>query len=183
MQAGAPELGINAVVEAAHKVLGLDKLNDLKAGTSVNVGTITGGEVANQIPDFCKAEIDVRFTTPEARDRVTADIRRILDHQNVAGTKTSYELVEARPPMVCSAATKALLEKYFDAAAQLGVPSAESSCGGVSDANLTAAIGVPSLDALGPEGDYCHTDQEYVVKASVMNCIRVSALFLSGLLS
>ena len=178
----APEQGANAVVEAAHKTIALEGLNDLKAGTTVTVGKVAGGKAANQIPDSCRAEIDVRFKDPETGKKVETEIRRILEETTVPGTSSRYELVEARPPMVCSAETALLRDRYFEAAARMGVPWGERSSGGGSDANLTAALGVPTLDGLGPEGDGPHTDHEYVVKESVLDSIRVSALFLSGLI-
>jgi glutamate carboxypeptidase len=178
----APEQGANAVVEAAHKTIALDRLNDLEEGTTVTVGRISGGKAVNQIPDYCRIEVDARFVDQEKGEKVEAEIRRILESGTVPGTRSRYELAQARPPMVRSAGTESLRDRYFQAAAGLGLPTAERSSGAGSDANLTAALGVPSLDGLGPEGDGPHTDQEYVLKESVLDSIRVSALLLSSLL-
>jgi glutamate carboxypeptidase len=39
--------------------------------------------------------------------------------------------------------------------------------GGGSDANFTAALGVPSVDGLGAEGDGAHTLNEYVIVSAL----------------
>ena len=49
------------------------------------------------------------------------------------------------------------------AAAQLGFPLAEASVGGGSDGNLTAALGIPTLDGLGAVGDHAHSPHEFVL--------------------
>jgi glutamate carboxypeptidase len=49
-----------------------------------------------------------------------------------------------------------------EVAAQLGVDLQEGATGGGSDGNFTAALGVPTLDGLGPRGDGAHALHEYV---------------------
>jgi glutamate carboxypeptidase len=49
------------------------------------------------------------------------------------------------------------------AAAELGFQLAEAAVGGGSDGNLTAALGVPTLDGLGVVGDGAHAAHEFVV--------------------
>ena len=43
------------------------------------------------------------------------------------------------------------------------VDLAEGGTGGGSDGNFTAALGVPTLDGLGPKGDGAHALHEHVV--------------------
>ncbi|GEM_PF-1621291 len=48
------------------------------------------------------------------------------------------------------------------AAVTLGLPPLEGrSVGGASDGNLTAAVGIPTLDGLGAVGDGAHADHEW----------------------
>jgi len=177
-----PEKGASAIVEAAGKIMQLDRLSDPADGTVVTIGTVTGGTVANRIPDSCRAQIDVRFTDAAAGKRVAQKIDRIMNQTAVAGTHTEYQLVTVRPPFVQTAAGRQLLERYKQAAAKFGVQLCERSTGGGSDANLTAAAGVPTLDGLGPEGDGAHTEAEYIVTKSFDDSIKVFALFLADLL-
>jgi glutamate carboxypeptidase len=44
----------------------------------------------------------------------------------------------------------------------MGVELREGSTGGGSDGNFTAALGVPTLDGLGAEGEGAHAAHEHV---------------------
>ena len=48
-------------------------------------------------------------------------------------------------------------------AAELGVTLEESSTGGGSDGNFTAALGVPTLDGIGAVGEGAHAAHESVL--------------------
>ena len=67
-----------------------------------------------------------------------------------------------RPPMErrVSEGLFALAQK---AAGELGLELGETLSGGGSDGNFTAALGVPTLDGLGPVGDGAHAAHEHVV--------------------
>ena len=56
-----------------------------------------------------------------------------------------------------------LYEEARAAAAELGRELGEGGTGGGSDGNFTAALGVPTLDGLGPAGDGAHALHEHVV--------------------
>ncbi|MEJ2167735.1 MAG: hypothetical protein P8X90_19595 [Desulfobacterales bacterium] len=43
--------------------------------------------------------------------------------------------------------------------------------------HLTAAMGIPTLDGIGPAGDFAHTDREYILKESYSETIRLFALW------
>jgi glutamate carboxypeptidase len=57
-----------------------------------------------------------------------------------------------------------LYEKAKALAAELGYDLPEASTGAISDGNLTAAMGVPTLDGLGPIGDGAHAAHEHICK-------------------
>ena len=42
----------------------------------------------------------------------------------------------------------------------------ETSTGGASDGNFTAALGVATLDGLGPDGGGAHADSEHLLVSS-----------------
>jgi glutamate carboxypeptidase len=48
-------------------------------------------------------------------------------------------------------------------AAELGVDLEESSAGGGSDGNFTAALGIPTLDGLGAVGEGAHAANESIL--------------------
>ena len=49
----------------------------------------------------------------------------------------------------------------------MGVELNEGSTGGGSDGNFTAAMGVPTLDGLGAEGEGAHAASEHVLTDSL----------------
>jgi glutamate carboxypeptidase len=63
-------------------------------------------------------------------------------------------------------------------AAGLGRTLGEGGTGGGSDGNLTAALGVPTLDGLGAVGGGAHADDEHVTVAD----LPWRAALLAGLL-
>ena len=55
-----------------------------------------------------------------------------------------------------------LYELAKSVAGGLGQQLGEGAAGGGSDGNFTAALGVPTLDGLGPRGDGAHALHEHV---------------------
>lgn len=175
----APHEGASAVVEAAHKIVALDGLTDLDEGVVVTTGKVKGGKVPNQIADLCTSSIDIRFRTREHETMLRGAVEHIMAETHVPGCTTDYVLETARPPFVKDPGCEALKQQYVDAAAEFGIPVPETDAGGGSDGNLTAAMGIPTIDGLGPSGDFPHTDKEYIHKASFFSAVEVFALLLS----
>ena len=74
------EGGVSANLELAHKVIDLEALTDYRKGTTVNVGTMQGGEKRNTRPGCAEAFVDLRYI--ENRDGVNlkAQVERIALH-------------------------------------------------------------------------------------------------------
>jgi len=67
-----------------------------------------------------------------------------------------------RPPMERTLETARLFEIARNIAAEIGIDLKEGSTGGASDGNFTSALGIPTLDGLGPVGDGAHAVYEWV---------------------
>jgi glutamate carboxypeptidase len=75
----------------------------------------------------------------------------------------------------------ALFSRARDIAASMDVDLQEGSTGGGSDGNFTAALGVPTLDGLGPEGEGAHAAHEHVLTESFpRRAALVAALLVEG---
>ncbi|KPJ87656.1 MAG: hypothetical protein AMJ53_17830 [Gammaproteobacteria bacterium SG8_11] len=46
----------------ARKIVQLEELNDDQSGTTVSTGLVHGGTVMNVFPEYCRAEVDIRFS-------------------------------------------------------------------------------------------------------------------------
>ena len=156
-----PEKGISAIEEMAHQVLALKALSDPTNGTTINVGVVVGGTRPNVVAAHARAEIDVRFTRASEAERV---VRAINDLQpKLAGARLRVSGGVDRPPMERRAGTVRLAQLAQRLAAEVGFQLAETSTGGGSDGNFTAAIGIPTLDGLGPDGGGAHADSEHLL--------------------
>jgi glutamate carboxypeptidase len=173
-----PELGASAIVELAHQVLALDALNDYQRGTTVNVGVVEGGTRLNVTPARATADISIRVVDAAEAERVDAAIKAL--RPRVSGTSLAVRAGPARPPMQRTAESMRLFGQARQIAAHIGLPALlDGATGGGSDGNLVAALGVPTLDGLGPEGGGAHADDEHVLTASMPR----RAALLAGLLA
>jgi glutamate carboxypeptidase len=155
-----PQKGISATGELAHQILALHALNDYAVGTTVNVGVVHGGTRPNVVAAEADAHVDIRVETLAEAERIEAAIRGL--QPRLPGAVIEVEGGLNRPPMERSAEMGALFEQARRNAAAMGVDLREGSTGGGSDGNFTAALGVPTLDGLGPEGEGAHAAHEHV---------------------
>ncbi len=156
-----PEKGVSATSELAHQILALNALNDLPNGISVNVGVIHGGTFPNVVAAEARAKVDVRFRTMAQAELIS---QRIESLQPVLeGAQLEIRGGINRPPLERNAAVMSLYAHARLIAAQLGFELGEGSSGGASDGNFTAALGIPTLDGLGVEGDGAHAEHEHIL--------------------
>lgn len=172
-----PQKGISATQELARQILALHALNDYAAGTTINVGVVHGGTRPNVVAAEAEAHVDVRVQTLAEAERIDCAIRGLKP--SLPGAELHLEGGLNRPPMQRSAAMAALFQKARGIAAAMGVDLQEGSTGGGSDGNFTAAIGIPTLDGLGPEGEGAHAAHEHVDTESFPR----RAALLAGLLT
>jgi glutamate carboxypeptidase len=175
-----PEKGASAIIELAHQVLKITALGDPERGTTLNVGLIEGGTAANVVPALAKARVDVRASRMDEALRVERGLRSLAPI--TPGTSLSIEGGFNRPPMERSAAMAALFEQARTLGRLLGQDLTEGSTGGASDANFTAALGVPTLDGLGALGHGAHAVHEHIVINSLPERAALLAVLLLGLL-
>lgn len=160
-----PEKGVSAISELASQILALHALNDLKQGISVNVGVMSGGTLSNVVASEARAEVDVRFRTMAQGE----DISRRIESMQPLQTGAQIEIRGGinRPPLERTTKLVALFERARSIASQLGFDLDEGSSGGASDGNFTAALGIPTLDGLGVEGNGAHATHEHIVVADL----------------
>lgn len=171
-----PEKGVSAIEEMANLTVKLQAMNDLRVGTTVSVGVIKGGTVSNVIPEHCYARVDVRAMTTDEMDRISAQIEALKP--TLIGTAVEITGGFQRPPMERN---DLMLETYGTAsgiAANHGIELRETGTGGGSDGNFTAAIGVPTLDGLGPAGAGAHTSWEHIQVGTLGRTAAMLAAFL-----
>ena len=172
-----PEKGASAVHELARQIAAVLALDEPGRGLTVNVGTIRGGSRANVVAETASAEIDVRVPTLADADRVVAAITHLVP----CDARVRLDITGGinRPPMERTPQVAALYERARRLAAALGRELSEGATGGGSDGNFTAALGVPTLDGLGAEGEGAHALHEHVR----LDTLPFRAALVAGLLA
>lgn len=161
----APEQGINSIIEFAQQALRINELNDLKNGTSVSVTVVNGGSASNVIPARTTARIDTRMMTVRAMDDIDKALTSLEPF--IPGAKVTVECEHSRPPMEFNAIMQGAFNQAKSIGEQIGLTVRADGSGGGSDGNFTAAMGIPTIDGMGPQGDGLHADHEQVVIRSL----------------
>jgi len=163
---GAHRKGRSAIKEVARQVLAIEAMTDYARGVTTTVGMISGGTAANVIPRHCAISVDLRVRDDAAGREFE---KRILGLESVdPDVKLTVAGGMNRPPFEKTAAIDALLRHAQAVARDLGFALADTAMtGGGSDGNFTAALGVPTLDGLGIDGDGAHTEWEHGLVSSI----------------
>ena len=135
-------------------------MTDAACGTTVTVGVVQGGTRSNVVPAEAAVEVDVRIASVEEAARITNAIKALTPE--LPGAHLEIRGSINRPPMERTAETARLFKTARNIAARMGIDLKEGSTGGASDGNLTSALGIPTLDGLGPIGDDAHALGEWV---------------------
>jgi glutamate carboxypeptidase len=173
-----PEKGASAILELARLIEKLHELNDVPAGTTVNVCTARGGTTINVIPEHAECTVDVRFTSMEEARRIERSVRELIPFDDHVTLEISGGI--NRPPMERTPAVAALFENAKRVAAGFDYELGETQVGGASDGNFVGALGVPVLDGLGITGDGAHRIDEHIL---VDDIAKRAALVTSLLIS
>lgn len=156
------EAGISAIGEAAHKIVAIHALTDLKRGITLNVGLIQGGQSVNTTAPACQFQIDLRYVEVPERDEIMGKIHDIVAKSYVPGTKASLVVKGEFRPLNPSAESERVFSVYQAAAAESGLKVDAEFTGGCADSGFTAALGVPTLCGVGPVGGLAHSPEEYL---------------------
>jgi glutamate carboxypeptidase len=171
--------GANAILEIAHQCVRASALTDLERGLTVNVGVIHGGIRPNVVAEHAEAELDVRFRTladgrrAEEAFRTLAPVVPGVTLEVVGGVH--YPPLERGPHVV------AVYEEARRVAREMGMELKEVASGGASEASFAAALGVPTLDGLGADGDGAHAIDEHVLIPSLPERAALAAGLITRL--
>ncbi len=162
------EAGISAIEELARKIQAIHALTDLKRGITLNVGLVSGGQSVNTVAPWAQGQIDLRYVEPADRDEIMGKIHDIVARSFVPGTRTRLTIRGEFLPLTQSPASALLFESYQAAAAESGLAIKGEFSGGCADSGFTAAVGAPTLCAVGPVGGKAHSPEEYLEVASLV---------------
>jgi glutamate carboxypeptidase len=171
--------GASAVLELARQIGKIAEFTDLGRGITVNPGVIAGGTRVNVVAAEARAEVDmriVRLKDAAAMDRKFHALRPV-DKRCTIEVRGGLN----RPPLERSPAVVQLFRKAQGLAREMGVELEESSVGGGSDGNFTAALGVPTLDGLGAVGEGAHALNESILEDRIADRTALLAKLVAEL--
>lgn len=155
------EAGASAVLELARQIERIAGFTQIKRGITVNPGVISGGTRTNVVAAEARAEVDIRVLREKDAPMLDKKFHalRPVDERCTIHVEGGLN----RPPMERSAGIRALFKTAQSLAREIGVELEESTTGGGSDGNFTAALGVPTLDGLGGVGEGAHATNESIL--------------------
>jgi glutamate carboxypeptidase len=171
----APQEGVNAIHELALQIARVEKWNDCKRGIGANANIVEGGTRTNVIADRARAVFDLRALS-------LADMRKI--EKRLRGLQPFHRAAQLdvrggfdRPPLERKMSV-ALFARAKQLAGAMDVDLGECCAGGGSDGNLTAALGIPTLDGLGAVGGGAHSCDEFIVVSKLAERAALLAAIL-----
>jgi len=173
--------GVNAIWALARFIDRAQRLTDYDRGVTVNVGIIRGGEAKNTVPDSAECQIDFRFVKLADAEATYQALTKACDEASleVPGSRLEISGGPQRLPLERTEANIELCHRYGSEASAVGLGSEEAALiAGGSDASSTAAIGIPSIDGLGPRGTGFHTKEELIEIATLEPKALALARFL-----
>jgi glutamate carboxypeptidase len=163
-----PEKGRSAILAAAEQIVALHQLNGRWPSVTLNAGVIQGGTRPNVVAASCRYELDLRAATAGEFDAAAAEVARLVSAPPIAGVIAALGQSAFHPPWERTAAVARLAALAIDIAGELGFELRDTATGGASDGNTTAALGLPTLDGLGPIGGDDHSADEWLDLSSVI---------------
>jgi glutamate carboxypeptidase len=155
-----PEKGVNALVELAAQVPRIAAIARPEVGTTVTPTVAKAGTADNVVPDSATVAVDVRCVLPEEAARLEREFAALVP--SLADARVAVSGGMNRPPLHESM-TKELFAVAQRVAMEYGIANLQGvAVGGGSDGNITAAVGVRTLDGLGAVGGGAHADTEHV---------------------
>lgn len=193
------EKGANAIVQLSEFVQRISRLTDYDRQLTCNVGVIRGGVVANRVPDYAEALLEMRAFDPEVLEQAVQTALAMDDLSTVASAADGFPArlaVYCRkrlPAWPANPGTERLIRLWQSVGESIGITIGSRARGGLSDGNFTQDL-VPTIDGLGPSGGNAHCsarsadgkiDQEYVLPATliakgVLNVLAIERLVREG---
>ncbi len=174
--------GANAIWAVARFIDAVQRLTDYDRGVTVNVGRIAGGQSKNTVPDRAETQLDLRFCTRADGEALVKSVHAAAEEAatGVPGTRFEIHGGVARMPLERTDASAALMSEYAACARAHGLGGDEAPLiGGGSDASTSSALGIPSIDGLGPRGSGFHTKEELIELGSLVPKAQALARFIA----
>jgi glutamate carboxypeptidase len=156
-------------------VAALEALTDPARGVGTSVGIFRGGTARQVVPAEAEIHLDLRATDQAGSEWLLTEVRRVAQTPPTdPRVRISVEGGFYRPPFPTRASTQSLYAMAQRVGAAIGTPVEEVVSPGGSDGSFAAAIGIATLDGLGP---ICHESCSRRERVEVSSIVPRGALF------
>ena len=164
--------GASAILDAAHKIIELEKLKDDK-GLTCNCGIVSGGTVKNTVPSKCVFTADVRYATKEQFYWVCDYARQVASMVHVDGCRCELAIFSGRPAMERTEKNLRLFEKMNEIYVANGMSELkERNRNAGSDAAEVTQAGIPCVECMGVRGGEMHSIGEFAYLDSLVESAK-----------
>lgn len=178
-----PEKGINSALDVSRLALEAAALACPNRGTTVTPTMLTSGSARNTVPEYAELTLDIRVTEVAEQERVDHALRQLAAAASPHGSRIELVGGPNRPPMPATS-SRDLFAVAQEMNRQLGLPELRQvAVGGGSDGNLTAALGVSTLDGLGAVGGGAHARDEHVNVNQLPDRVALTSALIARILN
>jgi len=164
--------GANAIVDASHKIIELDKLKD-DDGITCNCAIVNGGTVVNTIPGKCVFAVNFRYATKEQFNWIENYVKELAQTVHVEGTSCTVKQTTFRVAMEKTERNIKLIEKANEIFEENGLPILKPiALRGGSDGSDVTTYGIPCMDSLGVIGGGSHSINEFAKLSSLADSAK-----------
>ena len=164
--------GANAIIEAAHKMIELEKHKD-DNGLTCSCNMISGGNAVNTVAEYCEFVCNVRFASAEQLAEIKKEAMELAHKVFIEGCKTELEIDSFRVAMERVDRNLKLVDDLNDAFEKFGLSRLQPAkrTGGSDAADATVA-GLTAIDSIGTKGGKIHSVEEFGIKESLRECAK-----------
>ncbi|MCX5515015.1 peptidase M20 [Kaistia algarum] len=178
-----PHLGDNAIYKAARSVLRLETFDfgiddhPIMGKPTLNIGTISGGQNINSVPDRAEFTVDIRSIPGLVHESVRGEV------QAKAGAETAIETIIDLPSVWSDPAGAIMAKMAAAVSSATGRPTEAASANYFTDASVfTPALGFPPTLICGPgDPDMAHKTDEYCETVRIAESVAIYRTILAGL--
>jgi glutamate carboxypeptidase len=155
--------GASALRAAARATLALEALTEVSRNRIVNVGILRGGAARQVVPHEAELHVDIRAALPEDVEALETQVKTMLADTGDERVTVRIEGGWTRPVFPeSSGRTLYVCAERF--ATEIGAPIFPVVSSGGSDGSFAGAMGLPTLDGLGPVCyDTCSRREKIVI--------------------
>jgi len=177
------EKGKSAIVALARFIHEAHALNNNDSGVTINFGSIEGGGAVNIVPDLAICRIDIRILNAlDLRSIKESFDQLVKKFSEQEGIRMVLHENGGRAPKPMDPKSVELFDILKKVGLKLNQETKLMPSGGVSDGNILAGAGLPTIDTLGAIGGNIHTFNEYVHLDSLKEKVKLAVYFIIELI-